>query len=284
MTIRFIVFPDAAGAVTHDTTGALSGQGASVVGTAAHVAVHATSGVLAGSGSSVVGASNRFRAFPTSGDLSGQGSSVSGSAARSSAGLHDTSGALAGPGSSVSGTSAHIAVHASSGVLQGAGSVVDGAATHNTSHATSGDLVGSGAQIIAIAVHSGSGAESGKTGGDDVPLSRKQLKELAKRERQAEENRRKRWAQNQENEEALSREIERLYKRIQGGESEEAPEIVLEAPKPAIIEAVKSLPVEPDNFSAVVAQMLQVIDQARAYQEHRKRLMDEDELILMMVA
>jgi hypothetical protein len=136
-------------------------------------------------------------------------------------------------------------------------------------------------------VHSGSGAESGKVGGDDVPLSRKQLKELAKRERKAEEARRERWAQAQHDDAALSHEISRLYRKLQGEEDAPAEDIaheVVEAPQEVIAEAVKELPIRDDDYSQVAASIMQMVAQARAYQEHRARLMEEDELILMMVA
>ena len=141
----------AGGATTHDTTGALTGAGSVVAGTAAHIAKHATSGALTGPGASIAGASARTRAHPTSGALTGPGSVVDGTAAHVvPGGTHDTSGALTGPGSSVVGSAAHIAKHATSGVLVGPGAVVDGTAARvaaAVSHDTSGALVGPGAVV-----------------------------------------------------------------------------------------------------------------------------------------
>jgi len=77
--VTIVVQPQPA-AVTHATTGALTGPGSAIVGTAAHAAKHTTTGVLTGQGSTVVGSASRFRTFATSGVLTGQGSAVVGSA------------------------------------------------------------------------------------------------------------------------------------------------------------------------------------------------------------
>jgi hypothetical protein len=135
----------------HATSGALTGPGAAVVGSAAHIAVHGTSGALTGPGSSIAGSSARTRAHPTSGALTGPGSVVDGTADHAvPGGTHDTSGALTGPGSSVVGSAAHIAKHATTGVLVGPGAVVDGTAARvaaAVTHDTSGALVGPGAVV-----------------------------------------------------------------------------------------------------------------------------------------
>lgn len=120
------------GGVTHATSGALTGQGSAIVGTAAHIAVHGTTGALTGQLGSVSGTAARFRAFSTSGVLTGQGSTIAGSAARGTgATTHDTSGALTGSGSTIAGTAARTGVavtHSTSGALVGSGSLINGSA------------------------------------------------------------------------------------------------------------------------------------------------------------
>ena len=116
----------AAGAVSHATTGALTGPGAVIAGSAAHIAIHGTSGALVGPGSTVAGAADHTT--PS----------------------HDTTGALVGPGAVIAGSAAHIAIHATSGALTGPGAVIAGAAARvagAVSHATSGALVGPGSVI-----------------------------------------------------------------------------------------------------------------------------------------
>ena len=141
----------AGGAATHDTTGALTGAGSTVAGSAAHIAIHGTSGALAGPGSSIAGASARTRAHPTSGALTGPGSAIAGTAAHVvPGGTHDTTGALTGPGASIAGTAAHIAKHSTSGALAGQGAAVSGTAARvaaAVTHDTSGVLTGPGAVI-----------------------------------------------------------------------------------------------------------------------------------------
>ena len=141
------------GATTHATTGTLTGQGATVAGTSAHIAKHATTGALVGQGATVSGSSTRYRQFASTGSLIGQGAAIVGSAARAGAAVHATTGALTGQGATVSGTSAHIAKHATTGVLTGQGSSVVGTAANIKIHATSGVLVGAGSNVVGIAVN-----------------------------------------------------------------------------------------------------------------------------------
>lgn len=92
------------GAVTHDTSGALTGQGSTIAGSAARTHVHPTSGALTGQGSTVVGSAARTRVHTSTGALTGQGSEVAGSAQRiGPAVTHETSGALVGLGSIITG-------------------------------------------------------------------------------------------------------------------------------------------------------------------------------------
>lgn len=140
-----IALKPAASAVTHATSGALTGQLGSVVGTAAHVAIHGTSGALTGQIGSIAGTAARFRAFATSGALTGQIGSISGTAARSSGAVtHATSGVLTGPGSSITGNAARFRAFATSGALVGQIGSIAGVAARSNVHATSGVLTGSG--------------------------------------------------------------------------------------------------------------------------------------------
>ncbi len=158
-----IALKPAASAVTHATSGALTGQLGSVVGTAAHVAIHGTSGALTGQIGSIAGTAARFRAFATSGALTGQIGSISGTAARSSGAVtHATSGVLTGPGSSITGNAARFRAFATSGALVGQIGSVSGTANRFRAHATSGSITGPGSTIVGASArfraHSSSGA------------------------------------------------------------------------------------------------------------------------------
>jgi hypothetical protein len=88
-------------AVTHATTGALTGPGSAIVGSASSATTRASSGALTGQGAAVAGTAARTRAHPTTGALTGPGAALAGSADRQDAPagvIHDTSGALAGQG------------------------------------------------------------------------------------------------------------------------------------------------------------------------------------------
>lgn len=172
---RKIILPASVVATTHDASGALSGQGASVVGSANRTRVHPSSGALSGQGSTVDGSAARTRVHPSSGVLSGQGSEVAGSAARTRvhpssgvlegqgaeivgsadheapAGSHDATGDLVGQGSEIAGSALHTPNHQTSGVLQGQGSAVSGSASRFRAFAASGALQGQGAQITGSA-------------------------------------------------------------------------------------------------------------------------------------
>lgn len=97
------VFPivGAAAGTTHTTTGALTGPGSTVAGTAVRLALHTTTGALVG-----------------------PGTAISGTAARLA--LHTTTGALVGPGAAVSGTATRLALHTTTGILVGQGASISG--------------------------------------------------------------------------------------------------------------------------------------------------------------
>ncbi len=116
--------------------------------TAGGATTHSTTGALTGQGSAIAGTASRFRAHPTSGAIAGAGSEIVGSADRTGAATsHETTGAIAGSGAAVSGTAAHVVIHGTSGALSGPGAVISGVALHNTPHGTSGDLVGPGSGL-----------------------------------------------------------------------------------------------------------------------------------------
>jgi hypothetical protein len=92
------------GAVTHNATGALVGQGSTVAGSSTRFRTFSATGALTGQGSALAGTSARFRAFDASGALVGPGAVIAGSAARSGVAVtHDATGALVGQGAVVTG-------------------------------------------------------------------------------------------------------------------------------------------------------------------------------------
>jgi hypothetical protein len=98
---------NATSGTTHSSTGALTGPGTTIAGTATRFRAHPSTGALTGPGSSVAGTAVRFRAHPSSGALTGPGSVIAGTAARSGSPVtHPSSGALVGPGASISGQAA----------------------------------------------------------------------------------------------------------------------------------------------------------------------------------
>ena len=157
--------------VTHDTTGALTGQIGSVVGSANHSANHTTTGTLTGQDSTIVGSATRSTAHSTSGTLTGQGSAINGDADRESAIVaHTTEGTLTGQGSTLSGSATRFRQHTSSGTLTGQGSAIAGDADREAqaiAHTTEGVLVGQGSTVVGSSTryrqHSASGTLSGQS-------------------------------------------------------------------------------------------------------------------------
>jgi len=151
------VVGSAAHIAIHTSTGVLAGSAATVVGSAAHVALHTSTGILVGPDSTIAGSAARTRQHAGTGDLSGQGTVIVGSAARSAGAVtHATDGVLAGQSSSVAGSAARFSVFDTSGVLVGQGSAVVGSADHpagTATHDTSGVLTGSGSTVAGTAAH-----------------------------------------------------------------------------------------------------------------------------------
>lgn len=139
-------------AVSHATSGAMTGQLGSVAGSAAHVAIHTSTGALTGQLGAVAGAASSATARPSSGALVGPGSTVAGSVARTRA--HATSGILAGIQASVAGSAARsgAVTHETDGAISGPGASVTGSAARAATHDASGDLAGVGAVIAAMAL------------------------------------------------------------------------------------------------------------------------------------
>ena len=96
---------------------------------------HATTGALTGQGSALSGSASRFRAFSTSGTLVGPGSVIAGSAARVAAAVtHDTTGVLTSPGALLVGAANHISLYPDpsdvrEGVQYGPGGIYTGTLT-----------------------------------------------------------------------------------------------------------------------------------------------------------
>jgi hypothetical protein len=135
---------------SHATTGVLTGQSSTVAGTSAHIARHTTTGALTGPGSTIAGSASRFRQFATSGTLTGPGSTVTGSSTRFR--QFTTSGTLTGPGSTVTGSASRFRQFATSGTLTGPGSTVTGSASRFRQFATSGTLTGPGAAVTGSSI------------------------------------------------------------------------------------------------------------------------------------
>lgn len=138
------------GAVTHSTSGTITGQGSSISGTAAHKAKHTSNGILVGQGSTITGTASRYRLHASSGALVGQSSVITGTALRYR--FHTSSGVIVGQGSVVSGTSRRYRLYSTSGVLTGQGATIAGTAAHRVKHTTSGSLAGQTSLITGNAV------------------------------------------------------------------------------------------------------------------------------------
>lgn len=155
-------------AVDHATTGTLTGQLGSVVGSAQSNALHTTTGVLAGQGSVITGDADREAAIiphTTDGALVGQGSIVTGSA--DTAQIRTSSGALVGQGSLLAGDADHevlVIPHVTTGVLVGDASDINGTANRTRQHLTSGVLAGQTATITGSAERIGAVVDHETTG------------------------------------------------------------------------------------------------------------------------
>lgn len=144
----------AASGGTHTTSGAVSGAGATVAGTATHLTLHTTSGTVAGAGATVAGAATH--PHTTSGAVTGAGATIAGASDHTTpGGTHTTTGAVSGAGATVAGAATHLTLHATSGAVQGGGATVTGDSAHLTLHTTTGDVAGGGATVAGAASRSG---------------------------------------------------------------------------------------------------------------------------------
>lgn len=155
---------------THTTSGAVSGAGATVAGTATHKTLHTTTGATTGGGATVAGAATHKIPHTTSGDVAGGGATVAGTAAHKT--LHTTSGTVAGAGATVAGAATH--PHTTTGAVTGGGATVAGASDHITPggiHATIGDVAGGGATVAGAATHLTLHATSGAVQGGGATVT-----------------------------------------------------------------------------------------------------------------
>ena len=163
------------GAATHTASGVLTGDAATVSGTATHLSSHAASGALTGQASTLSGTANRFRVMASSGALTGQSSQLAGSASRSTGAVaHSTSGALTGASSTISGSASRFRAFAATGALATPGAVVAGSAARSGSfitHSTSGALAGQGSTIAGVATYQAKHATPGALVGQASQLA-----------------------------------------------------------------------------------------------------------------
>lgn len=140
--------------VTHATTGALTGPGSTIVGSAVRRAKHTTTGALIGPGATVTGTAKRFRARSTTGVLAGPGAIIDGVADREPQTLpHTTVGDLVGPGAAITGAAARFRAHTATGALTGPGSAIAGDADREPQvlpHTSEGSLTGQGAVLTGV--------------------------------------------------------------------------------------------------------------------------------------
>jgi hypothetical protein len=135
---------------SHDGSGALSGQAATVSGTATHLTLHTTSGALAGSAAVIAGSAEHQHV--ATGALAASSSTIAGTSAHLT--LHTSSGALVSQSATISGTAAH--EHAATGALVAGSATISGAADHTVAgagHATSGALAADAATVAGTATH-----------------------------------------------------------------------------------------------------------------------------------
>jgi hypothetical protein len=161
---------------THTSTGTLTGQGSSVVGSAdrqSAVVAHTATGTLTGQSAVIVGSADSSTPRSSSGVLVGQGSTIVGSADRQALVIpHTSTGVLVGQGSTIVGSSTRYRAFATSGTLSGQVAIITGDADHvSNTHDSSGDIVGPGAVITGDADNPNNAEAAG--GGKKTRQSRK---------------------------------------------------------------------------------------------------------------
>jgi hypothetical protein len=139
------------GAPTHETSGALAGQAATVAGAADRTHLHGTSGALAAQAASVAGAADRTHLHGASGSLQAQAAELAGAADRTR--LHGTTGALAAQAAELTGAAERARVHGTTGVLGAQAAELAGAAERAHFHDASGALAAQAATVAGSAGH-----------------------------------------------------------------------------------------------------------------------------------
>ena len=152
----------AGGGGSHDATGAMSAQSATVSGSAAAVATYTSSGAPTAQAATVAGTANHVTTHASSGVLEAQAATVAGSADHSAAGAFSATGALTAQVATVAGSAAHLTLHTATGALVADSATAAGSAVHYTLHTAAGDLVADAASISGSALHEGDGAEVAK--------------------------------------------------------------------------------------------------------------------------
>ena len=147
---------------SHDATGAMSAQSATVSGSAAAVATYTSSGAPTAQAATVAGTANHVTTHASSGVLEAQAATVAGSADHSAAGAFSATGALTAQVATVAGSAAHLTLHTATGALVADSATAAGSAVHYTLHTAAGDLVADAASISGSALHEGDGAEVAK--------------------------------------------------------------------------------------------------------------------------
>lgn len=129
---RILVPVSAGGATSHDATGALAADAATVAGTATHYTLHASSGALEAQAAVVAGTATHLTLHTATGALAADAATVSGAAALTSTGSFTSSGALSADAATVAGVAVHYTLHTATGVLVADPASVSGAAVDET--------------------------------------------------------------------------------------------------------------------------------------------------------
>lgn len=136
---------------TFTSTGALSSQAATLAGTATHLTLHHSSGVLEAQAATLSGTANHVTVHVASGTLTAQAATVSGSASLAVGGTFSATGALTSQSATVAGTAVHYTLRAATGDLDAQAATLTGAATHLTLHTATGSLVADPASVSGAA-------------------------------------------------------------------------------------------------------------------------------------
>lgn len=259
------------GGGTHPSTGALTGQGSTIAGSAKRFRAHPSIGALTGPGSTIAGTAVHKTKHVTSGALVGPGAVIVGTAAH----WHKTSGALIGQGSTVAGVAVHYTKHTTSGVLMGPGAAISGTAAHTASvHTTTGALIGPGAIIAGTAMHISTAVTVLAPTRGGLPPTKKDRDRYLARERLLDEIRAERVrAKRLENDE-LEQQLTQLFVQVPDV-TEPAPA----QPKPLKRSAKKQREaVQPAmDFQPILAKLAEIKIELQKFEE------DEDDIAALLL-